>query len=181
MGVLVKPRLSQVRPEGTAGQYPKVNATEDGWDYDTPSSGGGGGAPLAVVVYNPGSQTVLSTTSTSYVDASAANLVITFTAPASGTVFVVLEAVADVAADGERVSFILRDASGNVSGTGRVAGRTANGQRIRTAIRITGLTSGTSYTYKWGIATSNAAFAARLLTGGGDSLWGPAQMEVYEA
>lgn len=33
-------RLSQVRPEGTAGQYPKVNATEDGWDYDTPSGAG---------------------------------------------------------------------------------------------------------------------------------------------
>lgn len=36
----MKPRLSQIRPEGAAGLYPKVNATEDGWDYDTPSGGG---------------------------------------------------------------------------------------------------------------------------------------------
>lgn len=35
-----KPRLSQIRPEGSPGQYPKVDATGDGWDYDTP-----GGAP----------------------------------------------------------------------------------------------------------------------------------------
>lgn len=32
----MKPRLSQIRPEGTAGQYPKVNSTADGWTYDTP-------------------------------------------------------------------------------------------------------------------------------------------------
>lgn len=35
----MKPRLSQIRPEGSAGTYPKVNATQDGWDYDTPSGG----------------------------------------------------------------------------------------------------------------------------------------------
>lgn len=31
---MTRPRLSWIRPEGTAGQRPKVNATEDGWDYD---------------------------------------------------------------------------------------------------------------------------------------------------
>ena len=38
---MVAPRLSQVRPEGSAGQYPKVNSTADGWVYDAGGSGGG--------------------------------------------------------------------------------------------------------------------------------------------
>lgn len=36
----MKPRLSQIRPEGTAGQYPRINSTGDGWDYDLPGGGG---------------------------------------------------------------------------------------------------------------------------------------------
>lgn len=36
----MKPRLSQIRPEGVAGTYPKVNATADGWDYSAVVGGG---------------------------------------------------------------------------------------------------------------------------------------------
>lgn len=35
----MKPRMSQIKPEGAAGTFPKVNATADGWDYGTPAAG----------------------------------------------------------------------------------------------------------------------------------------------
>lgn len=132
------------------------------------------GSPLlAITNYSPGSNTTAVTTSASMVDADATNLVVTFTAPASGKVLVILEA---------KLSFSGTDdaAWGLREGTNTIAesfvGR-ANAARPRVGFYITGLTPGSSHTYKWGHHSGGAVQA--IISFGGTT--GAAKMEVYRA
>ena len=136
------------------------------------------GSPLlARASYNPAGVTTLSTVSTTSVDADATNLTVTFTAPDDGIVDVTLEACADVAAGGGGVQNIwsLRSGGSDVAGTVRTVTRNIDAARVTTIVRVSGLTAGASYTYTWGIRTSNATYAARILAG---STYGPAEMRV---
>ncbi len=92
------------------------------------------------------------TTSSTFVDVSASNLVVTFTAPLSGTVMVTLSAMCQ-GASGTFYNWNLRDSGGDIAGTSRgMSYGTSTPMRQTAAIRVTGLTPGTSYTWKWGHA-----------------------------
>lgn len=96
---------------------------------------------LATVIHSPAA--TYTTTSLSDVDVDATNLAVTFTAPANGKVDVTLESRV------QGTNFLvwaLRE------GTTTVASLTilnAIQARPRVTMRVTGLTPGTAYTYKW--------------------------------
>lgn len=182
--------ISEVQNEGVAVTDASVmdftgsgvNVTSDGSAITVDISGGGGF--LARLSYNPASQTVKSTTSTSasLVDVDATNLAITFTAPASGDVLVVLSAFADVSGTGwDFYQWGLRE------GTTKVAEGTVMRANTQAALSrrflITGLTAGNSYTYKWAYAllTNPSAASARIIVGQASQPFGPAIMEVHAA
>lgn len=128
---------------------------------------------LAVVAYDPGSSTGLSTTSTTYVDVSAANLVLPFSAPPSGKVLVRLSAAAWVSASS--MQWNLRDAGGDVTNTEMYVTSSLPAVSQSRAVLVTGLTPGTAYSYKWGWKMNSAA-TANMTVGGAD---GPATMEAW--
>lgn len=100
-----------------------------------------------------------STTSTSFVDLNASLFVLTFTAPSSGAV--ILRATMPIEFNGSGDAFYnWRSGSSDVSATDfRIVN---NGSlfpyagTIGFSCRVGGLTSGTSYTYKLGVKTSNS-------------------------
>jgi hypothetical protein len=135
---------------------------------------------LGHTTYDPGSVTTKTTTgTTNFVDADSTNLTVTFVAPESGQVRVVLESPTDIGIAGNYVSWNLRDGGGDIAGTQRAMHRTDQTVHLVANILVTGLTNGTSYTWKWGIATSVSGDTARLVIGGG--IWGPAEMTVWSA
>lgn len=142
------------------------------------SVGGGGSAELlASTTYDPATLATHSSTSSTFTDADATNLVVTFTAPASGSVDVFLEAVADNAASVTQ-KWNLRDSVGDVAGSDtRVMGTgSASLQaRMSATIPVSGLTSGTSYTFKWGIAREAGTGTCRFFSG---DVVGPTIMRV---
>lgn len=104
------------------------------------------GQMLAVTSRTSGSDTQYSTASATDSDVDATNLAVTFTAPPSGSVSVTLSGTANNSAANNGFWTIREGSSTLVSfliGTGTGFART------RIAL-ITGLTPGTSYTYKWG-------------------------------
>jgi hypothetical protein len=105
------------------------------------------------------------------------NLSVTFTAPASGTVRVVLQGVSNVSSGS--YNWFLRDGTTDIAGTDRmVSGGFANYLRSQVEIVVTGLTAGSSHTYRWSHYASNSAVFWR---GGSDfnSNFGAAVMEVW--
>lgn len=149
----------------------------DGADTITiAASGGGSSGLLAVTSYRPSAGQV-TTTSTSFVDVDATNLVITFTAPASGAVLVTLNALGR-GTGGDDLYWNLRDGSGDISGTDMLAITGSTRMRFSGLCRVTGLTPGNSYTWKWGFCTNNAASTAYFFRGG---VYGPATMTVEAA
>jgi len=142
------------------------------------------GSLLAYTQYNPGTLTDVTTTSTTAVDVDATNLSITFTVPPSGKVLVVMtsRAYQSVGAYG---IWNLRTTSGsNVAGSALMieGSDSANDFRHTYRVVISGLTPGTSTTYRWGFAVS--AGTAHILFGDTGALSphsGPALMEVWDA
>lgn len=114
--------------------------------------------------YYPGSLTTLSTTVTTSADVDATNLAVTFLAPASGEAVIQLEAHCDSGTAGVTYLWHLRNAGGEVANTGAVVSRNNNGNRISHSIRLTGLTPGQEYSYKWGHKMGGAA-TGRILCG----------------
>lgn len=143
-------------------------------------AGGGPGRLLALVRYLPATDTrVLTTTSTSFVDADAANLVVSFVAPSSGRVLIYLSAIAFKWTTGAAY-WNLRSGTTNVADTRGWVVPSGVGASARYVypIPVFGLTPRTSYTYKWGVASSDSN-ATDIYAGA--QLYGPAVMEVWEA
>lgn len=172
-----------------------VEVTDDAANNKTivtiPGAGGSGsgGGLLAITRYRPSANTVLATTSATPADVSTANLAVTFTAPASGQVLVDLNAAADfTAATATAYMWCLRNSSGLIAGTDNVALRGSSSRntiRVHMPIFVTGLTSGSSYTWTWAhkLDVNDAGATARLLVGNtvGTAIWGDALMTVREA
>lgn len=156
------------------------------WSGDTTGGGGGGGATtggiLAAVNYNPGSPTGPTSTSTTATDVDATNLVVTFTAPASGNVLVQLSSNAITQnSPSAGLGWCLRSGSSDVAGTKHQAiYNQANSiaTRITLPIAVTGLTPSTSYTYKWGQYISQGSGTVQTQYGG---VIGVASMIVFAA
>lgn len=114
---------------------------------------------LAFKSHTAGDET---TTSTTLVDLDATNAVVTFTAPASGSVLIRLTAVVGPQATASSyVSWGIRESTSIIEGAvgesiaNRNAAATVNEYRSCSMVFVrTGLTAGTSYTYKWAWATS---------------------------
>lgn len=139
--------------------------------------GGGGGGILATASKNVAADALsgIQHTTAAFVDVDAA-LSVTFDAPASGSVVILLEAYPHQSG-GAKQLWNLRDAGGDVAGTSRWIGYDSTTYNGRTVVPIilTGLTPGNSYTYKWGHRTDTGTIAALAL----GPTYGPATMIVF--
>jgi hypothetical protein len=136
------------------------------------------GDPLAYVQYRPDEFVDIDTSSTSFVDADPTNLAITFEAPLSGTVDVMLQALGLSVDNLGEVYWCVRDGSGPVDGTDAFIVGLATRARGTLSVRVAGLTPGDGYAWTWAHRTNNATHAARLQIGG----WaGPAIMSIEAA
>lgn len=173
-----------------AGSGVTLTKDDPGNTVTISASSGGGGGLLAYTIYNP-TTPVTYASSTTNSDVDATNLAVTFTAT-STSVLITLEATASRSSAGTGVSYwSLRNGTTNVPGSNRAVlgtiASTSAMHRVRTAIRVTGLTVGTAYTYKWAFRNSGSGngqvFAGNF---GGDEFsastaYGPATMEVWAA
>ncbi len=134
---------------------------------------------LATKVYNPAVAAYVSTASATPADLDATNLAVSFTAPPSGRVLVRMTTRVSVAANTDLL-WNLREGSSDVAGTSAIIHYIANqygGERISHVCEISGLTPGTTKTYKWGHARGSGGACE---TGMGGTA-GPAVMEVWDA
>lgn len=140
------------------------------------------GSLLATKVHDPASTTTYTTTSATLGDVDSSNLAVTFTAPASGNVLVKLEAriTDNSAAD---LTWGLRNGSSQAGGL-FVLGKSQNfsgGYQVRTGqVYVSGLTPGTSYTYKFAWAISGGVTFS-LQAGQTAGSEGAASMMVFSA
>lgn len=132
------------------------------------------GQLLAQVYYNPATLLVLSPTVATFSDIDATNLSVTFIAPPTGIVDVLLEALTLGATD-TSLNWNLRSGTTNLLEC-QVLYRINSQTRIPITFHVTGLTSGTSYTYKWGHARKVGTGAVSTFAGGPE---GPAVMRVF--
>lgn len=137
------------------------------------------GAPLAKASYN-GTLINPSTTSGTSADVDATNLVLpAFTAPASGAVWFEANILVDPGGADVYVDFAVREGSSDVSGTpARVIGGASVQSRVHYKALITGLTPGSSHTYKLGWRRASGSAAATAFAGG---TVGQATLEVRAA
>lgn len=145
-------------------------------DFD--GSGGGAGL-IGLTAYNPVSATVVARNSATFADVDATNLVVSFVAPPSGRVLVHLSASAnsDVGA-ASIVQWNLRDSVGDVANTKvYVTGVSQGYIGVTRSIYVSGLTPGTTYTWKWGLAVEVVGGAGARIQYGGAT--GAAVMEVW--
>lgn len=130
---------------------------------------------LAHVAYAAGSDAALLTTSsTSFVDVSAANVVVTFTAPPSGNVLVVMSALCNPA--NSQIFWGVRDGTTNKTPEAYVTQVPNAAARNKASIKFTGLTPGNSYTWKMAMRMGTAV-SGNLYTG---PTFGQAIMEVWK-
>lgn len=145
-----------------------------------PSSGGV--ELLASVQYLPATEQTYSTTSTTLADLDADNLVITFSAPASGAVLVYLTAQL-VGPASQSYYWGLRSGGSAVAGSAIIMRfNVALAFRQTGMVKITGLTPGQSYTWKWAHAVTGGT--GNTYIGGPNiaaSNSGPGIMEVWAA
>lgn len=135
---------------------------------------------LNYVYYNPSTAVTNKTFNTTFMDVNPENLNFTFTAPSSGNVLIRLIAygVNEVAASDQRWN--LRSGSSNVTDSDALVQEDVSGTRITHTIILTGLTPGSSYTYKWGFMCSASCpgDAYEVIIGCGGT-YGPCVMEVW--
>lgn len=137
---------------------------------------------IKVHTHNPGTEQNVATTSTTFADVDATNLAVTFTAPPSGKVMFVAYLAINIQS-GTVLAWNLRDGSGDISGTeARVSPSGVTSLiRINNRWYRTGLTPGTSYTYKLGHARSSGSGTAQTRWGGTAADSGAAVFEVVAA
>lgn len=143
---------------------------------------------LAETRYDPATIATYSATATTFADLDATNMAVTFTAVGT-EVLVTLEALVHCEDGGTILQWNLRDAAGDLAGTdhrmfgGAGSGGTADvadQKRVHLEHRVTGLTAGTAYTWKWGFAREAAAGGGTCRTYAG-GVAGPAIMRVEHA
>lgn len=147
------------------------------------SGGGSAAGVLAVTAYNPGTLASYPCTTTTAADVDATNLAVTFTAPASGKVLVKLHGFYQPAINSAGYTSYFWTLQ---EGTTTVASRTMQGYNYSSAadqigtaeFYITGLTPGSSHTYKWAHRTDVANKPGRVYAGG---IAGAAIMQVTAA
>lgn len=138
-------------------------------------AGGGGSSLLAVIAYKPASNTTTPVTSTSAADIDAPNLVITFTAPASGNVVVRVGCLVE----GPSIVscyWALREGSTTLDWA-RLGDNMPRSYRTMDFL-ISGLSAG-SHTFKWAGAVDGSTM--NLFYGPGTTNMGAAIMEVWSA
>lgn len=150
--------------------------------YHLTSTAGGDDVPLAISFDVASSNDF--TASTTLVDLNASNNVVTFTAPASGNVLIVLEAMVQPDSGslaGKVASWGLRESTTIVAGPYEVAFHhvAASSYYVRPSLSIymTGLTPGSSHTYKWAHKCSSGATNEVVVGGSTD----PRVMTVWSA
>lgn len=135
----------------------------------------GGSGLLASAIHNPGVLANYSINSTTFADIDATNMVITFTAPASGIVIVRLIAFCNGVTGSVTLGWGLRESTTDIATTVVSA---IGPVRVSADFKLTGVTAG-AHTYKW----SQASFGgvANTYAGGtvGASGAGPAVLEVW--
>jgi hypothetical protein len=162
-------------PIGTNGQILQSNGTDPAWSTVLL---GTGGMLLGETFYNPVSTTTYNVgANTSLVDVDATNLIVTFTAPASGKVDVILEALAFGVSGSSAYYWGIKDTGGTTWGALSEVNAVQE-QRTSHTFHVTGLTAGTAYTFKWEHAQSNVSGTAKMTAGG---TGGAASMRVYDA
>lgn len=123
-----------------------------------------------------------NSTSTTFEDVDATNLVVTFVAPASGSVVVELSALASCVQTTPDIYWTMRDGTVDVhAGVGVKSGAATPAdqwERCQAVFRVTGLTPGKSYTWKWAHRTSTAATTVRTYAGGA---FYPSTIKVFDA
>lgn len=138
---------------------------------------GGAGGIIAYNSYAPSSLATYTVTATSPTDVDATNMLVTFTAPASGKVLVRLSALC--ACNGAAAGrWSLRAASSDVAGSLYQALQSTTTDTRSVSIPITGLTPGNSYTYKWA-ASRNGGTNTVIYAGNDSTAAGAAVMEVH--
>lgn len=156
---------------------------QDDGTWVTPTSSGSAEL-LAIKSYNPNPAVSVTNGTTTEADVDATNLVITFTAPASGKVIVRLCAACNLAG-ATAVIWILRTTAGViVPGSRSQVTGTATWTRPGYAALITGLTPSASYTWRWGFHVSADTATATIAYGDNPASTnprGPAVMEVWAA
>jgi hypothetical protein len=172
--------MSTTGPTGPTGPTGATGATGP----TGPIGPGGGSGLLAALQYNPTANTEVTTTSQTPVDVDATNLSVTFSAPSSGRVLVRLTAIPRGASGGSpSAAWCLRDGSSVVANSKGDMTSSLSNERMSLVTLVTGLTSGNSYTYKWGHALNNGSGTVAIRYGGNDAIGchGPAVMEVWSA
>ena len=128
------------------------------------ATGGGGGSVevLGQTVYNPATQQLISATTTSLVDVDATNLAVTFLAPASGKVVVRVAAYVAIGAT-TNLAWGLRESTTTVAH--RNVGYDTADRAHTTEFYVSGLTPGSSHTYKLAHARTSGTNAAQTRYG----------------
>jgi hypothetical protein len=145
---------------------------------------GSGSSLLAETIYNPGARVnYFPTGEVAGVCLDTTNLKVTFTPPASGTVYIYLEAGANGLLGDSRESWVILDNPGSVGAGAAILGEryqvaAATGiNRYTSRHKITGLTPGTPITVYWGHAMNYVDFSPFPFTAAGGNV-GPAIMTV---
>lgn len=169
-----------------AGSGPDSTFTMNGGSNLNPSRLGSPitGQLLAQTLYSPASNSTIATrTSATPGDADATNLAVTFFAPASGNVNVVLECLANISLAGQSIWWGLREGSTDLTfragGTKMYMGDGSAAIRYHATIPLSGLSAG-SHTYKWAISSSQGSASTTNLFAG-DAGNGIAIMQVFAA
>ena len=169
-----------------------IQGTARSIDRDTPwrltdilDQDGNGSGLIGLTAYNPAANTTVTSTSSTVSDVDATNALVSFVAPPSGIVLVRLTAL-QTSISSSGYYWGLR------SGTDTpvfMAGLGATTSIAKMAVpgRVSGLTPGTTYNWKWCHRTYNNSATATIYYGqdsanSGSALWnpyGPLMMEVW--
>lgn len=152
--------------------------SKDDAGAETALGGGAGGTSLlAITAYAPGSDSnIASTTSTTSADVSAANVVVTFTAPASGNVLVRASALVDKAGT-SNVYWQIRESTTVLEEVYLTTGVRSPARR-EASFYISGI-SGGSHTYKLGHRVGTGGEQSSIYAG--PTAYGPVLLEVWSA
>jgi hypothetical protein len=141
--------------------------------FSTPAGGSG---LLAVTAYAPGTDTSIGSVASATIgDFDATNLAVTFTAPASGNVVVVLSGLAGPNSGTAQLFYGIRESTTVLAKVLVDGSSSTSGRYYTIPIYLTGLSAG-SHTYKFG----GAAASGTILIYGGPN-WGKVTMQVYAA